>query len=284
MLKKIIALILFISAPAYAVPLHIVAAENFYGQIATEIGGQYVQVASILNNPKQDPHLFSTTPSTARAIAHADLIIYNGLDYDLWMENLITANSQKKPVIIVADLVNKKTGDNPHIWYEPNTMQVYAKHLVAELSKLDAKHQPYFEKQLLAFNHHYQQLIKQIDIDKSKFQHTPVIATEPVFNYMAEALGLEMLGQGLQLSIMNDTEPSATDIKDFQNQLTSRRAKVLISNNQVSDPLTQRMEQIAKDNNIPCIGVSEMLPLNQTYFTWMLGQLSTLEKALGEHQ
>ena len=74
-----------------AVPVHIVAAENFYGQISEQIGGNYVQVTSILNNPQQDPHLFSSNPATARAVANADIIIYNGLGYDSWINNLIAS-------------------------------------------------------------------------------------------------------------------------------------------------------------------------------------------------
>lgn len=281
MLKKILLLIFFFSTHAFAEPLRIVAAENFYGQIASQIGGNFVQVDSILNNPKQDPHLFSTSPATAKAMAKADIIVYNGLDYDAWMEKLITASSQKKSVIVVADLVNKKSGDNPHIWYDPNTMLVFATELTTRLSSLDAKHEKYFHQQLNLFKEHYQSLMTQIHHDKVKFKSASVIATEPVFNYMAEALGLKVLGTAFQLSVMNDTEPSAADIKDFQDQLTTHNAKVLIMNNQVSDPLTQRMQQIAEQVNIPCIGVSETQPPEQNYFTWMSSQLTALEKALG---
>jgi zinc/manganese transport system substrate-binding protein len=282
MFKKILPLFLLITAPVYAEPLHIVAAENFYGHIATQIGGKYVQVDNILNNPKQDPHLFSTSPATAKAIAQADLIIYNGLDYDSWMENLIHANTKKKSVIVVAYLLNKKSGDNPHIWYDPNTMLIYATYLTQQLSKQDAIHQDYFQQQLIVFKQQYQHLMNQINKDKIKFQNTPVIATEPIFNDMARALNLKMFGMAFQMSVMNDTEPSATDIKDFQNQLFMHSVKVLIMNNQVSNPLTERMQQIAEKANIPCIGVSEMQPVGQDYVSWMSSQLTSLEKALGE--
>lgn len=282
MLKKFIFLIAFIALQASAEPLHIVAAENFYGEIASTIGGENVQVTSILNHPQQDPHLFSTSPATAIAIAKANMIIYNGLDYDTWMEKLITAHSQKKNIIIVADLVHKKTGDNPHIWYDIQTMLVYAKYLTVQLSEMDPEHKLYFQQQLRQFDKHYQILQQQIKKDKIKFQNIPVIATEPLFNEMAYSLGLNMFGKAFQLSVMNNSEPSPSEIKDFQNHLINHTVKVLILNNQVNNPLTKRMEEIALNVHIPCIGVSELQPLNEDYFTWMSRQLITLEKALGE--
>ena len=111
-----------------AVPVHIVAAENFYGRISAQIGGNYVEVISILNNPQQDPHLFSSNPVTARAVANADIIIYNGLGYDPWINNLIaSAQSKNNHIIVAASLTGKKMGDNPHIWYDPKTMLAVAR-------------------------------------------------------------------------------------------------------------------------------------------------------------
>ncbi|MBV8802646.1 MAG: zinc ABC transporter substrate-binding protein [Gammaproteobacteria bacterium] len=281
MLKKLIFLTLFIAFQVHAEPLHIVAAENFYGDIASIIGGKNVQVVSILNNPQQDPHLFSTSPATAKAIANANIIIYNGLDYDVWMEKLITTHSQKN-IIVVADLIHKKSGDNPHIWYDIKTMLVYAKYLTAQLCISDPAHQLYFQQQLNQFQQYYQKLQQQVDKDKIQFHNLPIIATEPLFNEMADSLGLQMYGQAFQLSVMNNTEPSPLEIKDFENHLLNHTVKVLILNNQVSNPLTQRMEEIAISAHIPSIGISELQPINEDYFTWMSAQLSALEKALGE--
>jgi zinc/manganese transport system substrate-binding protein len=284
MLKKLISLVLFIALQAQAEPLQVVAAENFYGNIASTIGGENVQVLSILNNPQQDPHLFSTSPATAIAIAKANIIIYNGLDYDTWMEKLITAHSQKKNIIIVANLLHKKSGDNPHIWYDIQTMLIYAKYLTAQLSVMDPVHKSYFQRQLSQFEQHYQKLQQQIDQDKIKFQTSPVIATESLFNEMAKSLNLKMFGTAFQLSVMNNSEPSPRDIKDFQNHLINHTVKALILNNQVNNPLTQRMEEIAMIAHIPCVGVSELQPFNEDYFTWMNNQLTNLEKALGEKE
>ncbi len=134
MLKFLLALALLMAisftTPSIAKPIHIIAAENFYGSVAKQIGGNFVQVTSILNQPDQNPHLFNLTFSVAKILEQGDLIIYNGLGYDPWMQNLLSVGSASaRTVICVADLIHRKEGANPHIWYDPDTMPVYAKAL-----------------------------------------------------------------------------------------------------------------------------------------------------------
>lgn len=269
-----------ISQPAKPFPLQIVAAENFYGQIAQQIGGKYVAVTSILNNPNQDPHLFSNSPSTATMVANAQVIIYNGLGYDSWIEHLISVNPKNKTIINVAELIDRKIGDNPHIWYQPQTMLVYATFLAGELTKLLPEHAHYFQQQLLNFKQHYELLNRQIAQLKKQYQGTPVIATEPVFNYLAEILGFKIYGRDYQLSIMNETEPTATQIKDFEEKLRQHQVKLLIYNNQVSNPSTQRMRKLAEQYGIPTIGVHETKPPNKSYLNWIMLELSRLQHTL----
>ena len=107
--------------------IDVVAAENFYGSVAQEIGGDRVSVTSILNNPDQDPHLFEVSPAIIRQIAAARVVIYNGADYDPWIEKLLKVTAKPGRVAIVeADLMNRKDGDNPHLWYDPATMPAVA--------------------------------------------------------------------------------------------------------------------------------------------------------------
>jgi zinc/manganese transport system substrate-binding protein len=282
MYKKIMSLCcLFLSAVAFAKPIAIVAAENFYGDVAKQIGGPYVKVTNIMNNPNQDPHLFSSSPATAKAIAAADMVIYNGIDYDPWMDTLLSPNAnQERQMIVVANLLGKKSGDNPHLWYEPNTMLVYANHLTERLGVLDAKNKNYFQQQLSNFKQQHNTLLKKIATLKQQYQGTSVIATEPVFNYMADALGLNMQGKDFQISVMNEVAPSAKDTQDFEDKLNKRLVKILIYNGQVTNPLTDRVKSLAKKSSIPIIGVSETQPLNQTYFGWMNDELDALAIAL----
>src|SRR5579863_942652 len=131
---------LMVSHAAFAqnAKIPVVAAENFYGDVVHQLGGDHVDVTSILSNPDQDPHLFEASPKTARALQHATFVVYNGADYDPWMQKLLGASKNaKRTVIVAADLVGKKAGDNPHLWYDPATMPAVAGALAAALAKAD---------------------------------------------------------------------------------------------------------------------------------------------------
>jgi zinc/manganese transport system substrate-binding protein len=261
--------------------INIVAAENTYGEVAKELGGPYVSVVSILNNPNQDPHLFSTTPDTAKAISRADILIYNGADYDPWMTVLLKIEGQNtRHVINVADFVHAKSGDNPHIWYMPETIPLFASAFTTQLITLDPQHQQYYAKRLKQFNDNYQAITKKISELKQRFQNTPVIATEPVFGYMAVALALQMHGYPFQVNMMNDVPPTVSQIKSFEDDLSNHKVSLLIYNNQVINPLTERMRDIAHEKHIPVLGVSEMIPPGLTYIQWIMKELDELQTAL----
>lgn len=261
--------------------LTIVAAENFYGDLARQIGGSNVTVTSILANPDDDPHLFETSPSTARTIADAKIVIYNGADYDPWMDKLLSASTAKdRTTIVAADLIGKKSGDNPHLWYDPATLPAIAKALSADLAKRDPANAVHYEANLKAFQTSLEAIDKEITDVKNTYAGTEVTATEPVFGYMAEALGLKMLNYDFQVALMNDAEPSATQVAAFENSLKDGSAKILFYNSQVTDEATTRLLDIAKQNKVTVIGVTETEPAGQTIQTWFGGQIDAVQKAL----
>jgi len=268
-------------ASAGAAPLPIVAAENFYGDVAQQIGGGDVAVTSILSSPDQDPHLFEASPSTAKQLAGAQIVISSGADYDPWMEKLLAASkAQGRKEIVVADLVHKKSGDNPHLWYEPATMKALAKRLTADLVAIDPAHKADYQKRDEAFVASLKPLEAKIAEMKKKYAGTPVTASEPVFGYMAEALGLKMRNEKFQLAVMNNTEPSVSDVAAFENDLKGHKVKVMLFNAQASEPAVQRLVKLAEDEKIPVVGITETEPAGKTYQEWMLSQLDALDKAL----
>ena len=269
------------TASAGAAPLPIVAAENFYGDVAQQIGGADVAVTSILSSPDQDPHLFEASPSTAKQLAGAQIVISSGADYDPWMEKLLAASkAQGRKEIVVADLVHKKSGDNPHLWYEPATMKALAKRLTADLVAIDPAHKADYQKRDEAFVASLKPLEAKIAEMKKKYAGTPVTASEPVFGYMAEALGLKMRNEKFQLAVMNNTEPSVSDVAAFENDLKGHKVKVMLFNAQASEPAVQRLVKLAEDEKIPVVGITETEPAGKTYQEWMLSQLDALDKAL----
>jgi len=258
----------------FAAAVSIVAAENFYGGVAEQIAGESAKVTSILNNPNQDPHEFTTDAATAKAVADADIVIYSGIGYDDWMEKLLGVQGKPGRVVIkVSDLIGAKSGDNPHIWYDPKTMPALATKVADLLEKPDA---------LATFQKSMEPLNERILAIKAAKAGTPVTATEPVFGYMADALGLKMENYDFQVAVMNDTEPSFQQTADFEKSLTKKAVKILFYNSQVTDPTTERLQVVAKKSGVPVVGVTETQPPNaETYVDWMLGELTEVGKALG---
>ena len=176
----------------------VVAAENFYGDIARQIGGERVAVVSIMNNPDQDPHLFETTPGIVRQIAGAQIAIFNGANYDPWMEKLLSAAPRpNRTVIVAADLLHRHVGDNPHLWYDPATMPDVAQAIATAFAKADPAHAADYAAHLTATLAALDRIAQRVAQMKAKHAGSAITATEPVFGYMAEALGLTMRNQNL---------------------------------------------------------------------------------------
>ncbi len=262
-------------------PVAIVAAENFYGDVAKQIGGAHVTVSSILTNPDQDPHLFEATASVARNLSAAAIVIYNGADYDPWALKLLAASPRPdRKTVVVAELVGKKAGDNPHIWYNPATMPALAKALADDLTAADPANAADYARNLATFQASMQPIQAKIAAQKARLAGTPVTATEPVFGYIFDALGMTVRDQPFQLAVMNNTEPSASDVAGFEADLKTHQVKLLVYNSQATDPIAARMEKLAKASHVPVVGATETEPPGAQYQRWVLGELDAVDRAL----
>lgn len=275
----------FLAAPAGALaadsPIPVVAAEGFYGEVAAAIGGDRVAVETVAMSPDADPHDFSPPPSVARSVADAGLVILNGLDYDHWMEHLLEASpDQARVVVDVSSLVGAEPGGNPHLWYDPRTIPALAGALAADFAQIDPAGADQYRQRADAYLASLAPLNDKVAAIRGRYAGTEVVASEPVFGLMAEALGLKMLGEEFQHAVMNETEPSARSIAEIEDDLRSGRAKVLFYNSQVVDPLTERLLAAADDAGVPVVAVTESMPAGDTYADWMHDQLDATAKAL----
>jgi zinc/manganese transport system substrate-binding protein len=155
-----------------------------------------------------------------------------------------------------------------------------ARSLAAALVRLDPAHAAGYHDRLAAFERSLAPLADRIAALRRKYAGTPITATEPVFGYMAEALGLRMRNPRFQLAVMNGTEPSARDLAAFENDLKSRAVKLLLYNTQTSDALTRQIRAIAERAGVPVVGVSETEPAGKDYQAWMGSQLDAIDRAL----
>ncbi|MEP5516988.1 MAG: zinc ABC transporter substrate-binding protein, partial [Bauldia litoralis] len=264
-MKSLLAAATLIAFPfavqAADVPIPVVAAENFYGEVAAAIGGDRVSVESIVVSAEADPHDFEPPASVARAVADARIVIMNGAEYDHWMERLVDASDTADRVVIdVAGLVGAVEGDNPHLWYDPRAMPALAAALAGELTSLDPEGAAEYRSRSNAFVASLQELNQKIETIRERHSGAPVTATEPVFGPMAEALGLDMRNEDFQRAIQNESEPSARQIAGLEADIRDGEVKVLFYNSQVVDPLTVRLLAAAEETGLPVVGITETMP------------------------
>jgi len=217
----------------------------------------------------------------ARNLAAARVVVYNGVDYDPWVEKLLAASSNPdRQVIVAGDIVGHKAGDNPHLWYDPPTMPALAAAVAARLEAIDPADKADYEANLAKVDADLKKIADKAAAIKAKFAGAEVTATEPVFGYMAAALGLVMRNESFQLSVMNDTEPSARDIATFEQDLTTHAVRLMFYNKQAGSRLVQQLVEIARASEVRVVGVTETMPPETTFQNWMLKQLDDTEKAL----
>lgn len=266
--------------------VRVVAAENFWGQIAAQIAGDKAGVQSIITNPAQDPHDYEPTPQDARTLATAQLAIVNGVGYDPWVPKLLAANPNSGRIVLtVGNLFGLREGDNPHRWYDPADVDTVAHTIAADLAKLDPHNSSYYQQHLRAFEERdlarYHGLIAQIN---QRYHGVPVGASESIFALQAPALGLDLMTPySFMKAISEGTEVSAHDALTAEQQIARHRIRVWIYNSQNSTPQIQRLNALARANHIPVATVTETLtPAGASFEQWQVTQLEGIERALHE--
>ncbi len=261
-----------------------VGAENEYADVIQQVGGKYVQVSAILSNPNTDPHTFEASASVGRLLNSAQLVVQNGVGYDTFMntiENAVPSSSRK--VVVVQHLLGlPDSTPNPHLWYKPGTMPAVATAVATDLAALAPAHASYFKANAAAFIGSLTAWDNAIAAFRARYPNTPVATTEPVADYMLQAVGADnMTPWALQADIMNGTDPSAQDVSIERSLFTQHKVKVFLYNQQVTDSLTESFVSLARANGIPVVGVYETMPEpGFNYQSWMLTEVQDLQKAV----
>jgi zinc/manganese transport system substrate-binding protein len=261
----------------------VIAGENFWGSIALQLGGSHVSVQSVVSDPNADPHEYESSANDARAFADARLVILNGAGYDDWGKKLLDANpASARHVLIVADLLGKKVGDNPHFWYRPDYVVKVADGITAQYKSIDSANASYFDQRRAEFATALQPYTDEITKIKSKYAGMPVGATESIFVYLAAALGLNLTTRAEFMDAVGEgNDPPASAVVEFQDQISANQIKVLVFNVQTTTAVTTTVRALAASHHIPSVGVSEtLLPASLTFQEWQLKQLTSLEAAL----
>ncbi len=266
--------------------LDVVAAEDFWGSIAAQLGGNRVAVTSIVSNPAADPHDYEPTAEDARTMAGAQLAIVNGIGYDAWASKLLAADpGAGRTVLTVGDVLGLKEGDNPHQWYSPPSVQRVIDRIVADYEQADPADASYFEARRRHFESvdlaSYRHLISAI---RSRYAGTPVGASESIFAALAPSLGLRLLTPaGFLDAVSEGTDPTPADRVTAESQIADGRIAVWVYNSQNATPDVQRLNDAARAAGVPIATVTETLtPEGSSFEAWQARELRGLIAALAE--
>ncbi len=262
----------------------VVAAENFWGSIASQLGGSQVAVQSLIVDPSTDPHSYEPTASDGIALARSQLAIVNGIGYDAWASRLLDANSSSsRRILDVGELLGLKQGDNPHQWYSPASVARVIDRIAADYKKLDPRHAAYFDRRRAWFEgqdlSEYHRLIAQI---RARYAGVPVGYSESIFSPLGRALGLKLMTPySFTKAIAEGTDVSAQDKQTVDAQARDRQIKVWVFNSQNATPDVQRVSQLARAALIPIATITETLsPASATFEQWQVAELGNLRRAL----
>ncbi len=263
--------------------IQVVAGEDFWGSIASQLGGAHAHVISIISNPNVDPHEYESSTANARAFAAANYIILNGAGYDTWGQKLLDANPVSgRKLLAVADLLGKKAGDNPHFWYNPDYVSRVIDQITKDYQSLDPQDAEYFSQQKSDFENALSQYHQVIASIKQAYSGVKVGSTESIFVYMAGALGLDLISpSGFMTAVSQGNDPPASAVVEFQQQLTGKQIAILVYNKQTMTAITTNIQKLAAANGIPAVGISETVaPAGATFQDWQVKQLQALQNAL----
>jgi zinc/manganese transport system substrate-binding protein len=263
--------------------INAVGAENEYANVLGQVGGRYVHVSSILDDPNTDPHTFEASPQVAQEVSSADLIVQNGVGYDSWISRIESASPDaKRRVIVVQNLLGlPDSTPNPHLWYSPTTMPAVARAMAADLSALQPAHKAYFQANLQRFDSSLTPWLNAIAQFKAAHPGVTAATTEPVADYLLTAMGIRNLTPfSFQSDIMNGAEPAPQDIALEDGFLAKHMVKLFAYNQQVVSALTGSIRSNAVAAGVPVVGVYETMPTpGYDYQTWMLAEVNAIEKA-----
>lgn len=272
------------AAPA-AGSVTVVASTNVWGDVVEQIGGDHVEVTSIITDPSADPHSFQSSPRNQLALSKAQLVVQNGGGYDDFMQTMRSSAASSAPVITAVDAsgVTPQDGElNEHVWYDLTGTIKVADQVASELATIDPANADTYRANAAAFDQAVSELITQAEAVKAKHDGAPVAITEPVPVYLLETAGLkDVTPAEFSEAIENETDVPATVMDQTLKLFSGQQVKLLAYNEQTTGPQTEQVLAAAQANDIPTVPVTETLPDGQDYLSWMKSNIQALSQALG---
>ena len=274
----------------------VVASTNVWGDIAKSIGGDRVQVVSIIENFAQDPHSYEASARDQLAVNDADLIVANGGGYDPFIDAL--AKSAGNENIVYAYLAEElakedqaaKEDDghdhdhsegNEHVWYDFHVVEDFASRLAGALAALDSEYSNVYSDNLVVFQTEIEILEDRVAVLSGKYSGSTVVTSEPVADYLLIEMGLENLTPAsFSQAIEEELDVSPKDLLEIQNLLKAKSVDVFVVNPQTGSVQIDALVELANQNGVAVVEMSEVLPAGSRFYDWMDLNIANLEAAL----
>jgi zinc/manganese transport system substrate-binding protein len=266
-------------------PIRVVAVHPAWADLVRLVGGDEVDVRTLVDKPGIDPHDYEPTSDDALAFARARLVVTNGLGYDAWAGKLLDANPvDGRRVVEVGEVAGVPAGGNPHQWYSPDAVDAVVGAITDALVELEPDRRAAFEARRRALDRvltPYYALVDELEHDHAG---APIGATESIVEPLAAAIGLRVLTPARFVNAVSEgVDPSAADRATVEGQLTSRAVRVLVFNPQNATPDVEGLVRIAERAGIPVVRMTETPPrAGQGFAEWQVGQLVALRDALAQ--
>ncbi len=274
------------SGTAATAPIAVVASTNVWGDIVKQVGGEYVDVVSVIADPSADPHSYEANAQTQLALSKAKLVVENGGGYDDFMDTMLASNSTDAPVINAVEIsgLQAAAGEelNEHVWYDFPTVDKVANQIAVELGTVDPANKAVFTANAATFSDKLAGLTTKVAAIKAQHAGVGIAITEPVPLYLTEAAGLQNLTPAeFSEAIENETDVPADVLAQTLALFTDKKIVALVYNEQTTGPQTEAVLEAAKTNSIAVVPVTETLPEAKDYLSWMDANITALSAALG---
>jgi zinc/manganese transport system substrate-binding protein len=268
----------------------VLATTNVWGDIAKQLGGDWVEVTVILDDPMQDPHSYEASARDQLAVNDAELIVMNGGGYDDFMTTMIQAADEVKIVqmaVPVAESVGESethahTHDNEHVWYDFDSVGEFSQNFVAALTDIRPESFTDVNKNFDTFKVELDNLKVRLEGLAGHSLGLGVVATEGVGNLMLEHAGFENLTpEALADAIEEEAEVPPAALAKTETLIKNNLVAILITNAQVEDQVSERLRKLAKAEGVPVVQLSELIPeAGMNYFDWMNQVLDQVQEAV----
>ncbi|MDR3128558.1 MAG: zinc ABC transporter substrate-binding protein [Bifidobacteriaceae bacterium] len=247
------------------IPIDALASISQWGSLVKQVGGQCVNVNSIISSTNVEPHDYEPTANDIGKFSQSKLIIINGANYDQWALKAAEQSNINPQIINIAKINNLKDGDNPHLFYSISAIKKTIKTITNQLINLNRNLSDYFTQNSLIIAKSYNDLQTKITQTKTKLNNKKVLVTESVADYLLNELGLiNITPKGYLQSASNEGEISANDINQYTKLLEGKQADLLVENIQEQNNTTDKLISIATANKIKIVQVTEQIPEQYT--------------------